>query len=217
MRPLNRDTIPHLVNCAAYNIRGLIDTAIVRLLAMWWGVKIGVHCRFFGLPLLRRLPGSTIIIGDNCTFNSAYWSSLVGVSRRCVVATLGDNAKIKIGDNCGLSGTIIGAAELVTLGDRVMAGANTTITDTDWHPLDPVARFEKEAGLSSSVVIEDDVWLGLNVVVLKGVAIGRETVVAANSVVVNSLPAGVLAAGVPAKTIRKIKSVSLREGMWVNP
>ena len=55
------------------------------------------------------------------------------------------------------------------------------------------------------VVIEDNVWLGANVTVLKGVRIGRDSVVAAGSVVTRDLPAGVLAAGVPAKVIKDLK------------
>jgi acetyltransferase-like isoleucine patch superfamily enzyme len=60
------------------------------------------------------------------------------------------------------------------------------------------------AGDTSSIVIEDDVWLGMNVVVLKGCHIGRATVVAANSVVTHSLPAHVLAGGTPARVIKSL-------------
>ena len=56
----------------------------------------------------------------------------------------------------------------------------------------------------AAVVIEDDVWLGLNVVVLKGVTIGRGSVIGANSLVTRSIPAGVVAAGSPAKVIRTL-------------
>jgi maltose O-acetyltransferase len=54
------------------------------------------------------------------------------------------------------------------------------------------------------VTIGDDVWLGMNVVVLKGVEIGRRTVVGAGSIVSRSLPEGVIAAGQPAVVIRKL-------------
>ena len=109
-----------------------------------------------------------------------------------------------MGDDCGLSGAVIGAAERIVLGDRVMVGANATITDTDWHPLDPEARSGGGLGDSAPIVIEDDVWIGLNVTVLKGVTIGKGTTVAANSVVVQSLPPGALAAGAPARPVKTI-------------
>ena len=57
----------------------------------------------------------------------------------------------------------------------------------------------------NDLVIEDDVFLGMNVVVLKGCTIGRGTVVAANSVVTRSLPSGVLAGGIPAKILKHMK------------
>jgi galactoside O-acetyltransferase len=85
-----------------------------------------------------------------------------------------------------------------------MAGANTTITDTDWHPVGAVERVGGKVGASAPVIIEDDVWLGLNVVVLKGVTIGAGTVVAANSVATSSVPPRVVAAGIPARVVRPI-------------
>jgi maltose O-acetyltransferase len=54
------------------------------------------------------------------------------------------------------------------------------------------------------VLIGDNVWLSVNVTVLKGVTIGANTIVGAGSVVTRSLPAGVVAAGVPARVLRRI-------------
>jgi acetyltransferase-like isoleucine patch superfamily enzyme len=85
-----------------------------------------------------------------------------------------------------------------------MCGANVTITDTNWHPLDWRDRLAGKPGEYAPVVIEDDVWLGMNVTVLKGVTIGRRTVVGAGSIVTRSLPAGVIAAGQPAVIIRTL-------------
>jgi len=80
------------------------------------------------------------------------------------------------------------AASGIFIGDRVLCGANVTITDTDWHPVDPRSRQLRECGRALPVRIEDDVWLGMNVTVLKGVTIGAGTAVAANSTVTKSLP-----------------------------
>jgi len=79
-----------------------------------------------------------------------------------------------------------------------MCGANVTITDTDWHPTDWRDRLAKRDAEAAPVVIGDDVWLGMNVTVLKGVEIGSRTVVGAGSVVTKPLPSGVIAAGQPA-------------------
>jgi acetyltransferase-like isoleucine patch superfamily enzyme len=85
-----------------------------------------------------------------------------------------------------------------------MCGANVTITDTNWHALDWRDRLAGKPGDTAPVVIGEDVWLGMNAVVLKGVEIGRRTVVGAGSIVSRSLPADVIAAGQPAVVIRKL-------------
>ena len=83
--------------------------------------------------------------------------------------------------------------------------ANVAIMDTDWHSLDAEQRQAGTAGPAPTpVLIEDDVWLGMNVTVLKGVSIGARTVVAAGSVVTRSLPADVIAAGQPARVVRAV-------------
>ena len=95
-----------------------------------------------------------------------------------------------------------------------MAGANSSISDTDWHPVDAVRRAAGELGeRCRRSRIEDDVWLGANVVVLKGVTIGKGTTVAANSVVTKSIPPRVIAAGVPARVVKQIPG---RRTVWLN-
>jgi acetyltransferase-like isoleucine patch superfamily enzyme len=204
MRPVNRDSLPHLVRVAWELACLRLSTALARLRAAWWGIGLGPGCRFFGAPVLRRLPGTRISIGARCTFRSAAWSNLAGINRPCILATVGEGARLTIGDDCGFSGTVIGAAQSVTIGARVMAGVNTMISDTDWHPVDPVRRAAGDPGTSAPVVIGADVWLGANVLVLKGARIGAGSSIAANSVVTGEIPAGVLAAGVPARVIRSL-------------
>jgi acetyltransferase-like isoleucine patch superfamily enzyme len=166
------------------------------------GVKSGKNIRFYGLPVVIRMVNSKIEIGNGCSFRSDFTSNLVGVNRKCIITTLRRNAEIKIGNNSGFSGTVIAAAGSIKIGDRVLCGANTTITDYDWHGIDPDKR--NKAAEPRPVVIEDNVWLGLNSVVLKGVTIGKNSVIGANSVVVKSIPENVIAAGNPCKVIREL-------------
>ncbi len=106
----------------------------------------------------------------------------------------------------------------ITIGNRVAISYNVSIHDFNAHPLDPKRRHEHMkttllAGYprrspdvaSSPVVIGDDVWIGFNSIVLKGVAIGDRSIVAAGSVVVDSIPPDVLAAGNPARVVRSIR------------
>ncbi len=78
-------------------------------------------------------------------------------------------------------------------------GANTIITDTDWHTDD------LRSTPCLPVIIEDDVWLGVNVTVLKGVRIGAGSIVGAGSVVAGDIPAGMVAVGAPARVQRAVR------------
>jgi len=102
---------------------------------------------------------------------------------------------------CDFSETVIACADRIAIGRKIRFGANTLINDTDWHNDDP------RTGSDAPVQIADGVWLGVNVTVLKGVTIGEGTLVGAGSLVTKSLPAGVVAAGVPARAIREIQTV----------
>ena len=115
-----------------------------------------------------------------------------------------DRARIVIGAGVYINRhTILDAEELIELGDETMLGPGCYLTDHD-H------AFSKDtAPAAGPLIVEPTIigkrcWLGAHVTVLKGVTIGEGTVVGAGSVVTKSLPAGVLAAGVPAKIIREL-------------
>ena len=183
----------HYWQCLHLMISGTFWTLFHRIYSRLTGVKLGTGCRFQGKSVFHRLPGGRIEIGKNCIFNSSPASNLIGISAPCILTTLKSGAVLEIGDECGFSGTRIAAAMRVRLGNRVRCGANTVICDTDWHSDDP------RAGKDAPVVIEDDVWLGLGVVVLKGVTIG------AGSVVTRDIPPHTIAAGNPCKVIKKLE------------
>ena len=179
-----------------------ITTFITKIVAFVKGVSFGKKLRVWGIPVMIRSHQSKITIGNNCGFRSDFTSNLVGLNRKCIITTLKPNAQIIIGNNSGFSGTVIASAKSIIIGNKVLCGANTTITDYDWHGVDPGKR--QKASEGREVIIEDNVWLGLNCVVLKGVTIGRNSVIGANSVVTKDIPANVIAAGNPCKVIKKI-------------
>ena len=198
MQRIDRDSLAHMVDCAVRLISIRCDSAWARLSARWWGVPLGRGCAFVGRPRFRRHPGSRMEIGPYCRFLSSPASNRIGVNRPCMLTTLKKGAQLTVGQGCGFNGTAIACAQRIVIGCNVRCGANTLINDTDWHPDDP------RSGPDAPVVIGDNVWLGVNITVLKGVTIGEGTLVGAGSLVTKSLPAGVLAAGVPAKVIRAI-------------
>lgn len=164
---------------------------------------IGISCgksKFVGIPLIVRHKYSQISIGDNCRIVSSKLYNLIGVNKCTTIATLSGGAVIKIGNNVGMSGGAITAFKSVQIGDNGKIGANVHITDSDWHLEDPRSNGSKE------VKIGNNVWLGLNVVVLKGVEIGDNVIVGAGSVVTKDIPANTIAAGNPCRVIKKIRS-----------
>jgi len=118
-----------------------------------------------------------------------------------MISTIQRGASIIIGENCGLSGTVIAAAKKIVIGKNVKCGANTLITDSDWHQDDP------RSGSDKSVFIGDNVWLGYGVKILKGVSIGDNSLIGACSVVTKDIPENVIAAGNPCRVIKQLNNV----------
>jgi acetyltransferase-like isoleucine patch superfamily enzyme len=97
--------------------------------------------------------------------------------------------------------TFFDVIELLTVGEETAIGPGCYITDHD-HGLDPSTAPLQQPMVSKPTHIGKHVWIGANVVILKGVTIGDRTIIGAGSVVTKSLPADVIAAGVPAQVIR---------------
>ncbi|NJN24872.1 MAG: acyltransferase [Cyclobacteriaceae bacterium] len=188
----------HYINIVIRTLRVLIFSAYARIKACMWGIQVGKGFKVNGKIHFRRLPKSSISIGEKCRFNSSSNSNLIGINRPCIIATHDKTARIVIGHHSGFSGTVIGAFKSVTIGNYVKCGANSLITDSDWHSDDPRSAEPKP------VVIGDNVWLGEGTKVLKGVTIGENSLIGAGSVVVKDIPANVIAAGNPCKIIRHI-------------
>lgn len=114
------------------------------------------------------------------------------------------SARIIIGDNVGVSSSCLWANESITIGNNVLIGGDSIIIDTDAHSHNNVERRKGKAPLNgdykivptSSIVIEDDVWIGARSMILKGVTIGARSFIGAGSVVTKSIPADCIGLGI---------------------
>lgn len=171
------------------------------------GVECGERLRLTGIPFILGWAKGSIKIGSNVRMASSELGNVLGLNHRCILRTISAKATLTIGDGVQMSGASIVAYDQIAIDNNVFIGANCTIVDSDMHQLDPVDRISmRSAGVATAPVhLEENVWLGMNVIVLKGVTIGRNTVVGAGAVVVRSLPPNVIAAGNPAKVVRALE------------
>jgi len=157
-----------------------------------------VACRRFNDADPADVEGQTRILRE--LFGSAGASLSVQQPFRC---DYGPNIHVGDGFLANYNVTILDIAPVV-IGHHVMIGPNTLIT-TVGHPLDPAGR-RKKLGQASPVHIGNDVWLGGNVVVLPGAAIGNNVVVAAGAVVSKDIPDNCVVGGAPARTLRELNA-----------
>ena len=110
-----------------------------------------------------------------------------------------EGAELKIGSHSFINtNTVINCFEKIEIGSDVAISDNVSITDSDSHSVVVGGEVRNN---TSPVKIEDHVWIGKNAVILKGVTIGRDSVVAAGAVITKSIPSGVLVGGNHAKIL----------------
>jgi acetyltransferase-like isoleucine patch superfamily enzyme len=132
------------------------------------------------------------------------------------------DGEIKIGDNCFVGpGTRIWSAKKISIGNRVLIAHNVNIIDNISHPLDAKLRFEENYDFvktgkhgnidikASEIVIEDDVWIGFNSTILRGVHIGRGAIIGAGSTVTKDVEAWTVSIGNPCSVIKRLTPVDV--------
>jgi acetyltransferase-like isoleucine patch superfamily enzyme len=104
----------------------------------------------------------------------------------------------------GISSAAIICCKSISIGNNVKIGGNTVIYDSDFHSLNFASRRTKDSDIPEMkpVIIEDDVFIGAHVTILKGVHIGARAIIAAGSVITKSIPVDETWGGNPAKRIR---------------
>ena len=119
-----------------------------------------------------------------------------------------------MGNDSVLVGAVFMCTERITIGEGVVISYNVTIADSDFHPIDPDLRKQDAVANSPSgdrsqrpkvvsrpVVIENDVWIGIGAIILKGVRIGHGARIGAGAVVATDIAPGARVVGNPAEVI----------------
>lgn len=177
---------------------------------------IGDWCAF-PTPLNIEVGENTVIDTSAC-FRKYYSKLPLGLKIGSHVTLQGPglapelNGYIEIGDYCFISSASIAATEKIIIGNYVYIAGGVTIVDTDFHPLDPAMRLTDTIAISTigdksrrpkfdsaPVIIEDDVWIGYNATILKGVTIGKGSVIQPGAVVSKNVPPGSNVFGNPAE------------------
>jgi acetyltransferase-like isoleucine patch superfamily enzyme len=181
----------------------------------WWTEPIppnvrygtGFYCETAQIfRKLRAQHDAALSLGD-------YVSCYAGCS-----FAIGENARCTVGDFTLMNGALVMAEELIEIGSYCMISWNVGIADSDFHPLDPAERRKDALALApyykdrpprppirtAPVRIGDNVWIGMNAVILKGVTVGENSVIAAGSVVSKSVAANTVVAGNPAVMVKQL-------------
>jgi acetyltransferase-like isoleucine patch superfamily enzyme len=189
----------------------------------WWAMRgknitIGRNLHTLTTTCFRaERPGARIEVGDHFVAYSD-----------CILSAWG-SGKIRIGDCCSVgSGARLHARSEIRIGSHVLISWDALLIDFDGHSTDPALRaqemestcarlfpsFVRRSGARRAaspqhfdarpIAIGDRVWIGARAVILKGVTIGEDSIIAAGAVVAADIPPGHVAAGNPAKAVKKI-------------
>lgn len=151
--------------------------------------SIGSLVQVLGNPRVLNW-GGEIVLGEKVIIDSV-------TARAELVCNPG--ARLEIGDRTYINyGTSISAHQLVKIGKYCRIGTYCNIADNDFHGIEDRNTLPP----SAPVILEDNVWLGAKVIVLRGVTIGHDAVIGAGSVVTRDIPPRSVAVGMPAKVIK---------------
>lgn len=169
-------------------------------------IKIGEKCVIIGNPIVDLNRYSKLEIGNGVTLRSKN-KGYHGLLSNKVKLMCDKNAIISIGNNTRIYGSCIHASKNIKIGERCLIASNSLIIDRNGHDLSmekPENRINTY-GISSRIIIENDVWIGTNSVILPGTYIAKGSVVMANSVVKGVFKEKCIIAGVPAKILKEYK------------
>lgn len=170
-------------------------------------VRIGLDSVITGDLAFKRFHSrheTGLAIGAHCTLDGVHFA-------------VGEEGQVRIGDYCYMNNAVLLCELELQIGNYVMIGWNATIADTDFHPIEPAQRILDALACSPMgkdrvrppivrqlVVIEDDVWIGPNATIVKGVRIAAGAFVEAGAVVTRDVPPRTRVMGNPAQIVGQL-------------
>jgi acetyltransferase-like isoleucine patch superfamily enzyme len=173
-----------------------IRIAFRALLRKWgWqilGAQIG---KGTGVPRIKMNWPHQVRIGCNCVLEEGSVFNFARMDQSGPSILIGDN--VFIGYYCEFN-----ISESIVIGNDALIASGCKFIDHN-HGIESGTPIHQQPNTGEKIVIEEDVWLGSNVIVLQGVTIGRGAVIGAGAVVTRSVPAGEIWAGIPARKVRE--------------
>jgi maltose O-acetyltransferase len=145
------------------------------------------------------------------TFTNFLWRARLAAlghgSRISSTARIYRASKVRIGSNSTLNDYVhLWGGGSITIGDDCLVAAHTVIT-SQTHDVEAIAKglLYRETNFAHPVTIANNVWVGSHATILPGVSIGDGAIIGAGAVVTRDVPSHSVAAGVPARVIRKLR------------
>ena len=162
------------------------------------GVQFGKKCFVSGFPELRRCKNSEIVVGNEVVMHSKKkYNTLIRLP--ISISTVEPGARVELHDHCGLSGCKIVCANHVSVGEYTIIGPDVILYDCKEHEYSPeIGWLGRTQRTGKPIIIGKRCYIGMRSIILKGVTIGDDCVVAAGAVVTKDMPAGHIAIGNPA-------------------
>lgn len=169
-------------------IRLISLTYKIKLL-MKKNVKLGMKLNLKGIPIIECINDGYLNIGSNVTLYSTkrQYFSCISTPVRLFME---DGGRIIIGDNTRINGATIHSRKFVTVGKNCLIASNTSILDSNGHKINmdnPKNRLFTRDN-AKPIIIKDNVWIGMNCIILKGVTVGTGSVIGAGCVVKTDIP-----------------------------
>lgn len=180
------------------------STLFFKTQCVFLGANYGERLKVIGLVNLWAPPGTVSVGSGSILISSSLRCSSFALSHRIRLRVITSSGAIRIGENVSMNGaSITSRSKPIVLENDVMLGPNVAIADADFHEVwPPAARVKPGMQFDDGVVIKQRAWIGAKAVILKGVTVGENAVVAAGSIVTKDVPPNSMVAGNPARVIK---------------